>query len=105
MNSPRRAFFPSPGLTWLLLLVTPYAPARAQASLPPTPQTTYVYFQRTSGHVKFSTPQAFQKVVNEIWEVETSAGGGISSRNAARDALQKLLRRSGNLECYCAMSF
>jgi len=158
MNSPRRAFFPSPELTFFLLLITPCAPAWAQATLGPSSQTTYLYFQRTSAHVKFSTPEVFQEVVNEIheylnangvvaltednglspesdlpfsavhemardsgaahllyvtvdrpmskwlkvkvqcydtsghelWQEEASAGGGLSSRSAARDALQKL---------------
>ena len=159
MNSPRRAFFPSPGLTFFLLLVTPCAPTWAQATFAPSPQTTYVYFQRTSAHLKFSTPEVFQEVMNEIhkylsandvvaltednglssgsdlpfsavqemardagaayilyvtvdrpmskwlkvrvqcydtsghelWQEEASAGGGLSSRNAAHDALQRLL--------------
>jgi hypothetical protein len=46
---------------------TPNTPALSQAAAPtPNPHTTYVYFQRTSGHVKLSTLEVFQQVVNEI---------------------------------------
>ena len=123
-----------------------------------TPQTTYVYFQRTGRHVKFGTPEVFDQVVSEfreylatnrvaaltesnvltlgaelplsavqemardsgavyllyvlvdrplskwlkvtvicydssghsIWQEEVSAGSGLSDKNVARDALQKL---------------
>ena len=154
--------FPAPflrsALALYLLSSAPCSPAWAQTNPASSPQTTYVYFQRTSRHAKFSTPAVFDQVVGEfreylstsriatltennvlslgaelplsavqemasdsgapyllyvivdrplsnwlkvvvqcydasgrmIWQEEVSAGGGITSKNATRDALQKL---------------
>jgi hypothetical protein len=158
MSSPPLAFFAFPGLALIVLFTAPNGAARAQATSAATPETSYVYFQRTNRHVKFSTPEVFQEVVTdlreylsansvvartedndlssgaelplsavqemtrdsgaayllyvtvdrpmskwlkvtvqcydssgrELWQEEASGGGGLSSRNAAHDALQKL---------------
>jgi hypothetical protein len=60
------ALFLRSGLALFLLFSAPYAPATDQVKLTPSPQTTYVYFQRTSWHEKYSTSEAFQQVTNEI---------------------------------------
>lgn len=42
----------------------------AQEQPPPNPQTphaVFVFLQRTSGHVKYSTPQVFQTVVEDVF--------------------------------------
>src|SRR5882724_8771854 len=66
MMTPPFSAFLSSGFIFLLLSFASYLPASAQAVSTPTPQTTYLYFHRTSGHVKLSTPQVFQQVVSEI---------------------------------------
>src|SRR5258708_1121355 len=66
MTPPFSASFPSSGFIFFLLSFASYLPPSPQAVSPPTPQTTYLYFPRTSGHVKLSTPQVFQQVVSEI---------------------------------------
>ena len=64
MTPPVSAPFLSLGFVLLLLSLASHAPAPAQVVSTPSPQTTYVYFHRTSGHVKLSTPEAFQQVVS-----------------------------------------
>lgn len=54
------------GIALFLLLSAPLRPAWAQASVTPSSQSTYLYFQRTRGHEKYSTPKIFQHVVDEI---------------------------------------
>jgi hypothetical protein len=44
--------------------------SHAQEQPPPNPQTqhaVFVFLQRTSGHVKYSTPQVFQTVVEDVF--------------------------------------
>ena len=53
-------------LALFLLFCASSAPAKEQATVNPNPQSTYLYFQRTKRHEKYSTPEAFQQVVNEI---------------------------------------
>ena len=91
------------GLALFLLSSALYAPARDQATLAPTPQTTYVYFQRTRGHEKFSTPEVFQQVVNEIHEylrangvVALTEDNGLSvGTGLPLSAVQEMARDSG----------
>ena len=66
MIPPVSASFLSPGFILFLLSFASYPPASAQAVSTPSPQTTYLYFHRTSEHVKLSTPEVFQQVVSEI---------------------------------------
>lgn len=68
------AAFLRSGFALFLLISTPHALAWAQASLTPSSQSTYLYFQRTRGHEKYSKPEVFKQVVNEI-QTYLSANG------------------------------
>jgi hypothetical protein len=91
------------GFALFLLISTPFAPARDQATLTPSPQTSYLYFQRTRGHEKFSTPEVFQQVVNEIYAylsangvVALTEGSGLSAgTELPLSAVQEMARDSG----------
>jgi hypothetical protein len=97
------AVFLRSGLALFLLLSAPYARARHQATVTPSPQTTYVYFQRARRHEKFSTPEVFQQVVNEIHEylsanrvVALTEGNGLSvGTELPLSAVQEMARDSG----------
>jgi len=75
----------------------------AQTNLTPSSQTTYLYFQRTRGHEKYSTPEVFQQVVNEIQAYLTTNGvaalteGNSLSAGAELplSAVQEMARDSG----------
>jgi len=103
LTPPFSASFRSPGFILLLLSFASYLPASAQAVSTPTPQTTYLYFHRTSGHVKLSTPQVFEQVVSEIQGyvsangVATLTEGSAASSEAELpwSAVQDMARRSG----------
>jgi hypothetical protein len=55
-------------LAIVLLMFALDVPVRAQTAPAATPPTAFVFFQRTSGHVKLSTPEVFQQVVDEVQE-------------------------------------
>jgi hypothetical protein len=86
-----------------LLSSASYAPAWGQAASISSPQMTYVYFQRTSGHVKFSTPELFLQVVGEVKGYLSASGvmavteGSALSSGAELplSAVQEMARDSG----------
>lgn len=73
------------GLALFLLIVAPCAPAWAQVEPTSISPTTFVFFQRTSGHMKYSTPEVFQQAVDDIQEflrangIATVPGTNVSS--------------------------
>jgi hypothetical protein len=66
MNSSGAASFPSPVLVFLFLIFAPHLPAWAQVEPTGSPQTAFVFFQRTRGHARNSTPDVFKQVVDDI---------------------------------------
>ncbi len=79
----------------------------AQEQPPPNPQTlhaVFVFLQRTSGHVKYSKPQVFQAVVEDVFahlksinvSMASDEFGGrrYSEEEMPLDAVQKIARDS-----------
>src|ERR1700686_2543834 len=66
MNSSLAASFLSPVLVFLFLIFAPHLPAWAQVEPTASPQTAFVFFQRTRGHARNSTPDVFKQVVDDI---------------------------------------
>ncbi len=103
MTPPFSASFRSSGFILLLLSFASYLPASAQAVSTPTPQTTYLYFHRTSGHVKLSTPQVFEQAVSEIQGYVSANGVATLTEGSAASweaelpwsAVQDMAHRSG----------
>ena len=102
MIPPVSAFLSS-GFVVFLLSFASYPPAPTQPVSAPSPQTTYLYFHRTSGHMKLSTPQVFQQVVSEIQGyvsangVATLTEGSVASSEAALplSAVQEMAQHAG----------
>lgn len=92
----------SPSLAFFLVMAAPSASPREQVESTAIPQTTFVFFQRTSGHVKHSTPQVFQQAVDDIGEYLKTNGvaavteGNVSSSSAELplSAVQEMARGS-----------
>ena len=57
-----------PALVLFLVNSALHATSSAQSAVAQSPQTTFVYFQRTNHHVKLSTPDIFDQVVTEFRE-------------------------------------
>jgi hypothetical protein len=80
VNSP--PCYLSIALAFFLLIAAPFASAQEQLESTSTPKTTYVFFQRTSGHVKASRPEVFQQVVDDIKEyLKTNRIAAVTEQN------------------------
>jgi len=79
------------------------APALAQVAGAQSPQTTFVFFQRTRAHQRSSTPQAFKQVVDDIQEyLRTNGVAAVMDANVSSSgeqvpffAVQQMARDAG----------
>ena len=66
MNSSLAASLQSRIVVLVLWIFAPPLPAWAQGGATASPQPSFIFFQRTSGHARYSTPEAFQHVVDDL---------------------------------------
>lgn len=83
MNSLFKLLLSRRALAFLLLAVAVHVHAWAQADLTPKSETTFVFFARSNGHVKFSTQEDFQQVVDQVQEYLRENGIGFVSSVSA----------------------
>ena len=91
-------------LALFLLAPTHHASAASQSTPTPNSETTYIYFQRTSHHVKLGTQDVFDQVVSEFREYLTSNRVVVLTENNVLalgaelplSAVQEMARDSGS---------
>jgi hypothetical protein len=92
------------GIAFFILTFAAHGSAAGQIALTSSPHGTYVFFQRTDGHVRLSTPEVFQQVVDDIQGYLT-ANGVTTIRDRGADssgaelplpAVQEMARHAGS---------
>ena len=103
VNSSFPASFVSRGIAFALLTFAALAPAWAQVGGAQSPQTTFVFFQRTHAHQRSSTAEAFKQVVDDIREyLKTNGVATVMDANVSSSgdsvpffAVQQMARDAG----------